>query len=383
MQFPSAISVRLCRFLPAAILLLTSASLHAQSIELTVTPKGNAAAGRPLPPGALPVLSIALRNNGKTALGPVEISVRLEAITAAKTEGWRQQGGVLRNSIRSVPASAGVERMLRLRVDTAPPEPSNARVLVEAKGPDGKAVSAETSLRVADCAGAYRTRLANLRESLSEPMRDAAEDMRRGDPALPLGRQFPYGGKRNSELARLERLAAAFAARRGGDAQMATEWFRYMILRWESELNAYTSQPANPGLCANNYYQIAGYRQGLLPITKHIDATRAAAEKALELARKESGERGGTDEIVRALLKSAGSEPDSNGTHVLAALAELRASLRNGQRLEPDMIENLSVAETAAWLADADRRGQKLVQAIEQVLSAIAAAHKETCVCAF
>jgi hypothetical protein len=372
----------LCRFLPAAFLFLIPAPLHAQSIELTVTPKGSAAAGQPLPPGALPVLSVAVRNSGKTALGPVEISVRLEAIAAAKAEGWQQQGGALRSAIRSIAAGAGVERTLRLRVDTAPPQPSNARVLVEAAGPGGKTASAETILRVADCAGAYRARLANLRENLSVPMRDAAEEMRRADPELP-ARQFPYAGKRNSELARLERLAAAFAARRGGDAQMATEWFRYMILRWASELNAFASQSANPGLCANNYYQIAGYRQGLLPITKHIAAIHEAAEKSLELARKESGQDGGADDIVYALIKAAGLETEANGTNALASLAELRASLRNGRRLEADMDEKLSVAETAAWLAFADRRGQTLVDAIEQTLSTIATAHKETCVCAF
>jgi hypothetical protein len=43
----------------------------------------------------------------------------------------------------------------------------------------------------------------------------------------------------------------------------------------------------------------------------------------------------------------------------------------------------LSLVETAAWLAEADRRGQVLVLAIEQTLSAISAAHKESCVCAF
>ncbi len=383
MQCPSASSVRLCRFLPAAFLLLIPAPLHAQSIELTVTPKDSATASRPLPPGALPVFTVAVRNRGKTALGPVEISVRLEAIAAAKADGWQQQGSALRSAIRSIPPGAGAERTLRLRVETALPEPSNARVLVEVKGPDGKAVSAEASLRVADCAGAYRARLANLRENLSVPMRDAAEDMRRGDPALPAGRQFPYVGKRNSELARLERLAAAFAARRGGDAQMATEWFRYMVLRWASELNAYTSQPPNPGLCANNYYQIAGYRQGLLPITKHIAAIHEAAEQSLELARRESGQDGGADEIVYALIKAAGVEPAANGANALASLAELRASLRNGRGLEGGMDEKLSVAETAAWLADADRRGQKLIDAIEQTLATIATAHKETCVCAF
>jgi len=382
MPFPSAAFIRPCMIVPAVLFFLLSTPLHAQPIELTVTPAGSAATGRPLPPGAMPALNIRVRNDGQSALAPVEISVRLEAIASTKMEGWQLQGDRLQTTIKSVAGGASAERTLRLRIETAPLEVSSARVLVEAKGPDGKAVGAETSLQVADCAGAYRVRLAGLRETLSLPVRDAAEEMRRGDPALP-ARQFPYVGKRNSELARLERLAAVFTARRGGDAQMATEWFRYMIARWASELNAYTSQPANPGLCANNYYQIAGYRQGLLPITKHIDATRAAAEKALEFARKESGESGGADEIVRVLLKAAGIDAAPESAPALTALAALRASLRNGQRLEPDMIKKLSAAETAAWLVDADRRGQKLIDAIEQTLATISTAHKETCVCAF
>jgi hypothetical protein len=88
------------------------------------------------------------------------------------------------------------------------------------------------------------------------------------------------------------------------------------------------------------------------------------------------------DEIVRSLLRTAGVEAAANGT-ALAALSALRASPPSGQRLAPEMIEKLSAAETAAWLADADKRGQKLIDAIEQVLATIAKAHKETCVCAF
>jgi hypothetical protein len=382
MQFPSFAFVRLLPVLPAAFLLAVPVPLLAEGLELTVMPARHSVANRPLPPGATPVINVILRNTGKSSATPVQLSVRVESVSFAISEGWQRQGDRFLTTIKSLAPNASVERPLRIQVETAPLEIANARVLAEATGPDGKTVNAETTLRIGDCAGAYRARLASLRENLSVPVRDAAEEMRRGDGALPLSRQFPYSGKRNSELARLERLAAAFTARRGGDAQMASEWFRFMIQRWGSELNAYASQPANPGLCANNYYQIAGYRQGLLPITKHIDTTRAAAERALELARKESGESGSVDEIVRSLLRTAGVEAAANGT-ALAALSALRASPPNGQRLAPEMIEKLSAAETAAWLADADKRGQKLIDAIEQVLATIAKAHKETCVCAF
>jgi hypothetical protein len=383
MQFPKFASVRLLAMLPAAAFLFAApAPLQAEDLEVTVMPTRKSVATRPLPPGTTADINVILRNTGKAAIAPIQISVRLESLAFANSDGWQQQGDRLFTTIKTLGPDASAERLLRIRVETAPLDIANAHVRAEVKVADGKTIDAETTLRIADCAGAYRTRLLNLRESLSTPVRDAAEEMRRGDPTLPLTRQFPYAAKRNNELARLERTAAAFTARRGGDAQMATEWFRFMIQRWGSELNAYASQPANPGLCANNYYQIAGYRQGLLPITKHIDATREAAEKALELARKESGESGSADEIVRALLKAAGSDAALDGA-ALTALAALRASPGNGQRLAPEMIGKLSAAETAAWLADADKRGQKLVQAIEQVLGTIANAHKETCVCAF
>ena len=381
MQFPSLDFLRAGMLaLCALAILLPAAPLHAQPLELTLTPTGRNASGRPLPVGATPGLTIAVRNSGAEALGPVELTVRLDGLAAEKAEDWRIEDGALRTALKSIAAGATAERLLRLRVGTAPFAASSARVSVEAKGPGGSAAAGEAELRVADCAGAYRARLATLRENLAQPVRDAADEMRRSDPALPAARQFPPAGKRGSELARVEQLAAKFAARRGADPQLATEWFRFLLQRWASELNAYAGQAANPGLCANNYYQIAGYRQGLLPITKHIDATRLAAEKALELARKEAGrEAGGIDEIVGALLQSAKIEAPANGTSALAALA----GLRDGRRLEPELVQKLSVAETAAWLAETDRRGQKLVQAIEQVLATIATAHKETCVCAF
>lgn len=380
MRFPSFLSRHACG-LAAGVFLSTAPLLHAQPIELKISPKGGATGERPLPPGASPALIIELHNAGKKTLGPVELSVRLDGIAAEKAEGWQHRGATLRTTIKSVPAGGDIDRSLRLRIEKAENEETTARVLAEARGPDGTSVTAEATVRVRDCAGAYRAKLAELRESLSTPVRDAAEAMRRGDLALPTGRQFPYAGKRNNELGRVERAAGPFVVRRGSDAQMETEWFRFMIQRWESELNAYASQPANPGLCANNYYQIAGYRQGLLPITRHIDATQAAAEKALALARKESGQGGSVEEIARALAKTAGVDVSADAS-AFTVLAELR-SASNGRRLEPAQIEKLSVAETAAWLADADRRGQKLVQAIEQVLATIASAHKETCVCAF
>jgi len=241
-----------------------------------------------------------------------------------------------------------------------------------------------TELSIADCAGAYRGKLEALRATLSQPARDAADETRRSDPALPASRQFPPTGARSGDLARAERFAANFAARRGADPQMSTEWFRFLLQRWASELNAYAGQSANPGICANNYYQIAGYRQGLLPVSKHIEATRAAAAAALEAARKEAAtDADSVEAIVRFLAKSTGLEINPENAGALMVLAEARTLMRADRKVEADMIRKFSLAETAAWLAEADRRGQNLVQSIDQVLSTIANTHKESCVCAF
>jgi hypothetical protein len=275
-----------------------------------------------------------------------------------------------------------VERELRLRVEKAPLGPAKLKVSVEAKGPDGSLVEAATELTVADCAGAYRGKLAALRESLSQPMRDAADELRKSDLTLPSGRQFPPSGVRGGDLARAERLAASFAARGGADPQFSTEWFRYLIVRWASELDAYTGQAETPGVSTNNDYPIAGYRQGLLPITKQIDATHAAAEVALAAARKETAIASGTvEEIVNALLKAAEINKADDRLGPLALLADARARSRG--KFDAETTRKFSLAETAAWLDETDKRGQKLAQSIEQILATISTAHKESCNCAF
>jgi hypothetical protein len=364
--------------------LLWTTNVHGQELEVTVRPNGSAASGRPLPIGAAPSVTIAVRNTGKNESGRVELTARLDGLVAQNSEVWRADGGALRAEIEPIPAEASAERTLRLRVEAAPQDAAAARISVEARQPDGKTASGSAEMKTADCAGAYRARLAAMRETLVNPVREAADELRKADPALPAARMFPFTGARSGELARAERLAATFTARRGADPQMSTEWFRFLIARWASELNAYAGQAANPGLCANNYYQIAGYRQGLLPITKHVDVTHMAAEAALEGLRKESGsDMKEIAEIVQALAKSAELEISGDHPNAISVLAAVRAATTTGKRLEPDLLKKLSLAETAAVLAETDRRGQKLAQSIEQVLGAIAAAHKETCVCAF
>ncbi|MEX2016355.1 MAG: hypothetical protein WD873_06920 [Candidatus Hydrogenedentales bacterium] len=385
MQFPASVFLRSDLLASAAVgVLLYGAEARAQQFELTVTPIGSAASGRPLPVGAVPAVKISLRNTGNKSVGPIELTARFDELAPSKTEGWRLEERTLRSAITEVSSNTQIERELRLRVVNAPIETAKVKVAVEAKGPDGRVVSGVTELSIADCAGAYRAKLESLRPTLSQAARDAANELRRSDPALPAARQFPPTGARSGDLARAERLAANFAARRGADSQMSTEWFRFLLQRWASELNAYAGQSANPGICANNYYQIAGYRQGLLPVTKHIEATRAAATATLEAARKEAAiDADSVEAIVRHLAKSAELEINSENAGALVALAEARNLMRADRKVEVDTIRKFSLVETAAWLAEADRRGQKLVQSIEQVLSTIANAHKETCVCAF
>jgi hypothetical protein len=360
---------------------LATSAVNGEPLEVTVTRTGGAASDRPLPVGAKPALKIIVRNSGTKAIGPVELSLRSE-LRADKVDGWTLENNALKTSIKTIPAGAQAGRELHLRVEKAPPEATRLKVSVEAKGPGGSTIEATTELTVADCAGAYRGKLAAMRESLSQPMRDAADELRKANPALPEGRQFPSSGVRSGDIARAERLAANFAARRGADQQFSTEWFRYLVQRWASELNAYTGQAANPGICANNYYQIAGYRQGLLPITKQIDATHAAAEVALAAARKEAAMKTGTvEEIVDSLLKAVEINKADDSLGPLALLADARARSRG--KFDAETTKKFSLAETAAWLDETDKRGQKLAQSIEQILSAISTAHKESCNCAF
>ena len=361
----------------------SSAPARAQ-LEVTVTPQGSAARERPLPNGAAVNLTIAVRNAGAKALGRIEITARFDGLSPATTEVWRARDGALVSSLERLAAGARNERTLRLQVTGAPLEAAKRSARVEARARGVPAATGEAQISVADCVANYRGKLEALRAELSRGVREAAAEMREPDASLPEDRLFPPARAHGGELATAERLAALAAVRRGADQQMATEWFRYMILRWASELNAYTGQTANPGLCANNYYQIAGYRQGLLTITKHIDAIHTAAAASLKAARAaakaESGEDAAT--LVRLLAEEAKLKPNDEANGALAALASARAAF--GARLPaPAVTRKFSLAETAAWLEDADRRGQKLSRAIEEVLSKIATAHKESCVCAF
>ena len=375
--------------LASFLALAASAGTAAQTLEILATPLGSAAKGLPLPLGATANIAISVSNKGPRAVGPLVLTAKPEGVAALATQGWRAEGGGLTGEIARIAAGERAERTLRLKVERAPLLPAKQRLHIEARSADGTITSADVELSVADCVGAYREKLAVLRSGLLQNVRDAATNLHRPDLSLPAGRLFPVTGARSGDLASAERFTATFALRRGGDPQMATEWFQFLIQRWTSELNAYSNQSAAPGLCANNYYQIAGYRQGLMPITNRIDSVHAAASRALALAR-ETAKAENPDEdlatLARRATKNVGSVangPEADVRAPLAALAGAREAVVRGEKLDPDAARTLSLVETAAWLAETDRRGRKLVQTIDEVLAAIGIAHKESCVCAF
>jgi hypothetical protein len=365
----------------------TAVPAAAQLLDVVVTPVGSAAKNLPLPVGAAPNFSVAVRNRGNRPVGPISLTVKAEGFAPVAVQGWRADSGSLIGEIARLGAGERTERSLRLKVERAPPQPTKQNLTVEARTPDGTRISTSVELSVADCVGAYREKLSVLRTGLLQNVRDAAEKMRAGYPSLPNARLFPATGAKTGDIANAERLAAVLSTRRGGDAQMATEWFQFIIQRWTSELTLYSTQPAAPGLCANNFYQIAGYRQGLMPITNRIDAIRVAAERSFVFAR-EAAKGESSDETVPALTQRVLRVALPNGNvedlprQPFEALAAARESLR-GDGSDVNSGKTLSLIETAAWLSEADRGGQALKRAIDDVLTAIGSAHKESCVCAF
>jgi hypothetical protein len=306
-------------------------------------------------------------------------------MTGEPGPGWRRDSDALIAEVARIPPGESIERALKLRIERAPGSGTSSRIFVEARSGDGPSSSAEASLRVADCAGNYRTRLAVLRDGVLQAVRDMAEEMQQPDPVLPIWRFFPATGGRSEPIANAERLAAGIVRGRGGDPEMAGEHPRFLIQRWTAELAAYARQDLKPGLCAGGSYMLAGYREGLRPITRRIEALHDAAAAALDAARSAARSEGGEElgKIARRVAKQAGLESGDQFAPVLRVIAAARASLAGERKLEPELAEALSLIETAAWLAEADKRGQGLANAIEQTFGTLAAAHKESCVCAF
>jgi hypothetical protein len=360
---------------------------QAQQPKLTVTlaPQGSAAKDRPLPAGGAASLKITIRNETRNAAGPVTLRA---VFPNPKVEGQPElalEGDALAGEIAKIEPGDSVERVLRVRIARAPFPAGKSEITVEARSGEQVSGAAKASLLIADCVGTFREKLAVLRAGVLNEVRDAAEAMRRPDSSLPAGRIFPMTNARKGEVMTAERLSLPLAGRQAADAQMSIEWMRFLISRWLSEVTNYSNQPANPGMCANNYYQIAGYREGLQPITKRLDGFRDSAQHTLAAARMAAGEASAANPhaIVLKIADTAGIEGTDPNARVFALLANIRGALARGTKLEPQQMEALSLAETTAWLDETNKRGQALKDAIEKVLGTIAGAHKEACVCAF
>ena len=364
---------------------LSAQSGSASRLSVIVTPQGSAAKDRPLPVGALVTLNATVRNETKDAVGPVSLSVQFEGMKGDNQANWKVEAGKITGEIAKIEPGASVGRLLRLRVEKAPFLASKKTITVEAAAGEKIRGTGTANILVADCAGAFREKLSVLRSGVLQTVRDTAEAMRRPDPSLPGSRIFPGTNARRGEIMNAERLAAPLTVRGAADAQMATEWMRFLVIRWVSELTNYSNQPVNPGLCANNYYQIAGYREGLLPITKRLDAFKESTAHALTAARFSGKDAVASDvrELVLRLAKSVEIEGIDENASVFSLLTVIRAAILRGRKLDNEQMETLSLAETAAWLGETNKRGQALTGAIEKVLGTIAEVHKESCVCAF
>lgn len=383
---------RVCLFaLFCALLLYDVAAFtpfaYAQQPKLTVTltPEGSAAKDRPLPVGATAGLKITLRNETRETAGPVSLRASFPNPQVDGQPELAIEGESLSGEIAKIDPGASIERNIRVRILRAPFPAAKSGITIEARAGDRVSGSARTEILIADCVGSYREKLNVLRSGILNEVRDAAEAMRRPDPALPGGRIFPMTNARKGELMTAERLSMPLAGRQAADLQMTTEWMRFLISRWISELTNFSNQPSNPGMCASNYYQIAGYREGLQPVTKRLDGFRDSAQHALAAARTSVNDSGTSSahSVVLKIADTAGVEGTDPNASVFALLASIRGALARGTKLEHAQMEALSLAETAAWLEETSKRGQALSDAIEKVLGTIGRVHKEACICAF
>ena len=237
----------------------------------------------------------------------------------------------------------------------------------------------------ADCASAYHAKISTLRAGALQAGKNEADAVRRSDAAWARSRGFATTGARTGPIANAERLAAYFLAQSGADAELGRDPLRFNIVRWASDLTAYSAQPMNPALCSGAEQFVVRYRDTIAPTTRRIAATRAAAASALEAARKaiDAGPSEDLARIIRRAIEKAGLKLPEESASPLVALSSARASFDSEKKLEPTQLEALSLAETAAILAEAAKRVEKFSSSIDATLAAIADAAKETCVCAY
>jgi hypothetical protein len=372
--------------LPAAaigfLIALAPAPLRADdTLAVTIAPRGRAAGDKPLPVGAGLSVRVGVQNTGSRPLARIHLKATIEGLKADHPAVWRADGSGFSTEIPRLAAGDKIERDFSARVEPAG-ERGSARIAVEAQS-DGARGSAEARVAIADCAGAYRARLAAIRAEHIAAVKKLAEEIRKAEPGLPRGRIFPATGARSGPLANAERLAAQFATSAGADTELQKEGMRWLVLRWTAELGNYMGQDKNPGLCTGVTELLPTYRKSLAPIARRLEAITAAAEAALALAREETK----TDDLsrmARQIAEKAGLEGIEDGASTFAILQKLHAFLGGKDKdLEAEPARAVSVIETAAWLAAAAKRADALTRAFDGTLDAIAAAHKDTCVCAY
>ena len=358
----------------------------APGLSVTVTPLGFAASGKPLPPGATAVLNVILRNGSPDALTRIVLTVRADGLKPEPASAWRIEGNSFAADLSRIGPNAAIERRLVLPVERAALFPGAvSRIAIEARAENGSVASAELNLRTADCAGAYHARISALRTGVLQTAKNEADAIRKSDPAWPRSRSFPTTGARTGPLANAERLAAYFLAQGGADAELGRDPLRFNIVRWASDLTAYSTQPMNPALCSGTEQLIVRYRDTIAPTSRRIEATRTAAANALEATRSASGAEPGDDlaRVVRRAIEKAGLKVSDETATPLAALASARTSLDPEKKPDAAQLQTLSLAETAAVLAEAAKRVGKLSGSVDATLAAIATAAKETCLCAY
>jgi hypothetical protein len=355
------------------------------TLAVSIEPTAAAATGKPLPPGATAALRLIVRNVGTAPAARVALIVRVDGLKPEPPAGWRTDGGALTTDIARLAPGATAEQRLALAVDKAPPNPGAIRVVVEARTASERSAVVSVEIKAADCAAAYHARLGVIRTGALQSAKMEADAIRKGEAGFPHTRLFPPVAGRNAQLAAVERLAGYYLARGGADDELGRDPLRFNFVRWASDLTAYTGQAANPALCSGALMVVGRYREAITPTMRRVEAVRAAAARALELARSATEAAADDDlpRVVRRAIERVGIESDRIGTSPLHALAAARAALGPDRTLEPALAEALSIAETAAVLAEATRRIDRVGGAIDMTLSAIADAARTSCVCAY
>ncbi len=376
------------RFPAASVALLLALALPANAddkLTITLSPRGLAAGDKPLPPGATASVRVTVQNNGAGLLARIHLKGAIEGLKADNQAGWRVDGDGFSADIARLAAGDKVERNFSARVEAPPLLPANARISIDAKSEEGGNADAKLLIVVADCAGAYRARLAPIRAEQIAAVRKLAEEIRKPEPGLPRGRLFPATGARSGPLANAERLAAQFTATGGADTELAKEGMRWLVLRTTAELGNYVTQDKNPGLCTGVMELLPIYRTSLAPLTRRLEAISNGAKIALAAAREEmKAEDDDLARMARRIADKVGVEGAEDGASVFAILTKTNDFLADkNKKPEADDARALSLVETAAWLAAAGRRADGLAAAFNGTLAAIATAHKDTCVCAY